>query len=159
MWSRSGFFLKEKMKHSKYLLFLAALCFLTTCKKYPEGPFISFEPKTLRVEGSWNIEKYLVDDADSTVVKYSSGCTILFDATAADLVGHDVLDHCHFDDGHWEFDDHKKTMNIYRVRDSLPNGPLFLSDKQQWRILKLKHEEMHLQTDFNSKRYDIYLKR
>lgn len=39
------------------LILLLPLLFLTTCKKYPEDPFISLRTVKMRLEGEWQLER------------------------------------------------------------------------------------------------------
>ena len=39
---------------------------LTECKKYPEGPSISFRTKKARIINSWKVSKYLENNVDLT---------------------------------------------------------------------------------------------
>ncbi len=41
----------------KYLILLAFIALLSTCKKYPEDTFLSFTTSNHRLEGEWQIEK------------------------------------------------------------------------------------------------------
>jgi hypothetical protein len=39
---------------------------LSACKKYPEGPLISFRSSLKRVVGTWNVDKFYINNGDST---------------------------------------------------------------------------------------------
>jgi hypothetical protein len=39
---------------------------LSACKKYPEGPLISFRSSLKRVVGTWNVDKFYINNVDST---------------------------------------------------------------------------------------------
>lgn len=51
------------------------LCF-TTCKKYPEDPFISLRTVKMRMEGEWQFEKIEINGED-VVYKYNDSLTPL----------------------------------------------------------------------------------
>lgn len=52
---------------------------MCACKKYKEGPFISFRSSLNRIEGTWKVEKFYVNDIDSTDLYYQElGCEIKF---------------------------------------------------------------------------------
>lgn len=51
------------------LLFILTILFLlpfSGCKKYEEGPLLSFRSPENRIEGRWDIDKLLINEADST---------------------------------------------------------------------------------------------
>src|ERR1035437_697233 len=45
---------------------LLAIVFSIGCKKYPDGPLISFQSKLKRVQGTWNVVYFSVNGYDST---------------------------------------------------------------------------------------------
>lgn len=52
-----------------HLLFILTILFLlpfSGCKKYEEGPLLSFRSPENRIEGRWDIDKLLINEADST---------------------------------------------------------------------------------------------
>jgi hypothetical protein len=49
------------------LLALVVALVLPACKKYPEGPAVSFRSKTARLVNQWKIEKVISDGQDVTV--------------------------------------------------------------------------------------------
>ena len=72
----------DKMRTKIFLIVLLSLSgflFITSCKKYEEGPLLSFRTVNGRLEGTWEIEKYLVNGIDSTqLYKDSCGCNFMF---------------------------------------------------------------------------------
>ncbi len=145
------------MKNSKYIFFFLVILFcITDCKKYPEGPWISFRYKETRLLGNWKIEKYLIDGADSTAIKFpnlsSSVCVYSFGHTA-NYVG----DGCYSIGGKWGFDNNRTHLGI--GTQNVPEGPFFLAEAVSWDILRLSNKDMHLKTTFSSKEYEIYFKK
>jgi len=58
------------------LIYTVLLC---ACKKYKEGPAISLRSKLNRIEGTWKVEKFYINDIDSTDLYYQKlGCKIIF---------------------------------------------------------------------------------
>jgi hypothetical protein len=52
---------------------------LSACKKYPEGPLISFRSAKNRVVGTWNVDKFYINSVDSTdEYNQKLGCKIEF---------------------------------------------------------------------------------
>ena len=151
----------------KFILLLLLASLFSTCQKYPEGPFFSLRPKERRIAGGWVCEKYLIDGADSTIVKFPmANCVIKFTGKVG-LASYENYnfsfgfcgDTTHRENGLWELHDKKNSILISgNVTGSNTNRTAFLlSASVAWKILELKHKEMHLQTDLNSKRYDAYL--
>jgi len=59
------------------LIFFAV--FFSACNKFEEGPAISLRSKLSRIEGTWKVEKFYVNDVDSTDLYYQVfGCEIKF---------------------------------------------------------------------------------
>ena len=150
------------------IIFLVAVLagILTTCKKYPEGPLFSLRTKERRVIGSWTCQKYLIDGADSTSIKFpNSQCTAdFFGKVGAGSIDnyhfvYDCNSTAHLETGKWYLDGDKKSIVVSGTVQGTNLATFILADRTSWTILKLKHAEMHLQTDFNSKHYDAYLKR
>lgn len=42
------------------------MLFLSSCKKYPDGPLLSLRTRTHRLVGTWEVESYIVYGIDST---------------------------------------------------------------------------------------------
>ena len=137
-------------------LFLFVVFCITDCKKYPEGPWISFRTKETRLLGSWKVQKYLIDGADLTAVKYpnlsANTCYFGFSHTAQ-YAG----DSCDSIDGKWSFDNNRTHLAI--STKSLKTGSLFLAEAIEWEIMRLTNKELHLKTTFSSKEYEIFAKK
>lgn len=50
----------------KIATLLLLILVFTSCKKYPEGPSLSFRSKTARVSNTWKVEKVLMNGNDVT---------------------------------------------------------------------------------------------
>lgn len=57
-------------KLSVIIIIISSILF-TQCKKYPEGPSISFRSKKERLANTWKISAYKINDVDSTT-QYTS---------------------------------------------------------------------------------------
>lgn len=58
-------------KKISIILTLVALCIMPvvqSCKKYPDGPLISFSSRTARVANTWRVDTYLLNGTDYTSV-------------------------------------------------------------------------------------------
>ena len=133
------------------MLFIFLAGILSTCKKYPEGPLISLRTKVQRLTGTWKVEKYLIDGADSTAIKYPVECS--YRITNKEHTTQ-IFDRCGSSQSQseWDFNENRTSL-IFKSSGS----PLFLTKPIEWKIMKLKFKEMHLQTEYNSKQYDAYL--
>jgi hypothetical protein len=60
--------MKTKVKISAFVILIAGLVITTNtgCKKYPEGPTISFRSKAERVANTWKVDNYKVNESDYT---------------------------------------------------------------------------------------------
>jgi hypothetical protein len=69
----------KKMKMSAVIVLFCALVIPTmqSCKKYPDGPFISFRTRTERVSHSWKVDNYKRNGTDytSTMSNYTETYT------------------------------------------------------------------------------------
>lgn len=54
------------MKQLITIVLFGIILLFNQCKKYPEGPAISFRSKAERLANSWKIEKLLINNVDST---------------------------------------------------------------------------------------------
>lgn len=152
--------MRKKIKSFFLLLFLASV--LTTCKKYPEGPAFSLWSKTWRLEGSWDVEAFLIDGMDSTsqltCTKYgiynqegnrnvrSSGC-----------IGSSNTD------SDWHFENHRNNLLIsVDFLNSSAKTPFPktkpLSSYISWEIQRLTRKELWLKKNYNNKEYYIKFK-
>lgn len=56
----------------KYLVFISILSFLfisQSCKKYEEGPLISFKSAEKRIVGNYIVDKYLINGKEISLVE------------------------------------------------------------------------------------------
>ena len=59
----------KKTKKISIVLTLLAIClmpFVQGCKKYPDGPLISFRSRAERVANTWRVDQYLKNGTDYT---------------------------------------------------------------------------------------------
>ena len=66
-------------------LFTSALL-LTECKKYPEGPSISFRSKSERVANTWKLSKYYENNVDLTSNFNTAYTKFTFTTTKAEII-------------------------------------------------------------------------
>lgn len=123
------------MKKLTTVLALTVLTGLVSCKKYEEGPSVSFQSKKARVSNTWEIEKLVIDGDDLTslqvddyYLKFSK------DGGYESGAGSDK-----FTEGNWEFTSNKENIKI-TGKDLDDNSDI----EEEYVILKLKSKEMKL---------------
>ena len=99
-------------KHITLALTLILTLFFTGCKKYEEGPLISFRSAETRIHGKWEIKEFTINGADSLELLSSYyGNEIRFLVAEIDGMSVNRIDHFKLAD--WYFSNNKKTINIY----------------------------------------------
>lgn len=58
--------MKTKLSASVIILGALIMLGLESCKKYPEGPAISFRSKAERVANTWKVDNYKINNSDYT---------------------------------------------------------------------------------------------
>lgn len=133
------------MRSMKLIILQCVVClFISSCKKYPDGPLISLRTKQARITARWQMEKYLVNGADSTekLNPGNSKYNIAFEEkqvfTDANI------------NGYWEFKEKKEAVRLYNFANTaVPyEFGLILSGDCEWKILRLTKKEFWLETDF-----------
>jgi hypothetical protein len=111
-----------------------ALCVIASlfseCKKYPDGPQISFRSRATRIVATWYIDKYLFNDNDSTTahLKFVGD----FYALSIEKNG-SFMEYGNFpDQGTCQFED--KHESFYRIGAQV----------QKFTILRLEYKSMWL---------------
>jgi len=114
-------------------LFLLAVIFSTAilpaCKKYEEGPMISFRTKKGRLENTWKVEKWMLNGVEQNIAPYS-GQTIQFtkEGNVTFAVGAFALT------GTWKFINDKEDVEITFTGSTAPDDTIH--------IIKLKNKEL-----------------
>jgi hypothetical protein len=151
------------MKIKFYLIILFSILLPFACKKYPDGPFISFRSTTNRVVGKWKVDKLYIDGEDSTNEYFQKlGCEIEFTKTKlqnADeryIVNLNSCNNGNNFSGCWYWQHRgadgyttvngNKYLEIDFVEDSLkdPIGPIGRGGN--WRVLRLTKKELNIST-------------
>lgn len=104
---------------------------LEGCKKYEEGPMISFKSKTKRLAQVWTISDRMVDGA-SELDSYHSSLTVEF--TADGFYQEKSGSTIEFE-GQWIFNDSKKKIGIKYTGET---------EYEYFEIVKLKGKELWL---------------
>lgn len=141
--------MKRTLKFSIAALGLAIL-FGTSCKKYEEGPFVSFTSKEDRLVNTWKIEREVESDGSEEVPsqaeqdKYS----IEFKDDGTYVVTQVLLGIPTSYNGTWEFSEDKE-----KITRTIDFG--LGSVTSEYTIVKLKNKELALKDEDGDKIYYI----
>ena len=134
---------------SIFLIFIITIIALTfdSCKKYEDGPLISFRSKKARVVGLWNFRQVIINGQDRTSdVQY-------------DNIGFDKNDGAFYSStnskngdvatlyGIWNFADNKDSLDISLsadVKDTITGKISTLNVYYYFKIKELKYSEIKL---------------
>lgn len=124
-------------KKINFILSLILVCIIVfSCKKYPEGPTISFRSKTERLSNSWHVKQYIENGIDKTNdfnnVFQNYILTIRNDLSytvSYKLLG--VLNYNEF--GNWAFNTNKTGITFKNNANN---------NTTNWTILKLMEKEL-----------------
>ncbi len=136
------------------LLFISLAGVFSTCKKYPDGPLISFLSKQKRVRGEWQVESFTVNGVDSTT---QLSCDyFMFGPSSGDERQYVALG-CSTGgsiNGVWNFTDNKKDLTIYgNPSSNLGKTPFVTFSSLDWEIQRLTDKQMWLKINYNGKEY------
>ena len=148
------------------VIVIAIISVACACKKYEEGPLISFRSARSRLLGYHTLTKYTVNGIDSLSQFYDSLSLSLY------FFYNDVYydDLCCFTgdrrDGKgcvfvmsWELRDKNKILKIKTAGGaSIGTGPFMNNITPEWTILKLMSKDIIMTTNYNNKEYKIELK-
>lgn len=130
---------------------------LTDCKKYPEGPGVSFRSKKERIANTWKLSKYYENSVDLTsnfntvYTKFSFVTTKNGNYTITREI-YSVVNTT--ETGTWSLSSNKTTLNLFPATISAGTVP----STSSWQILKLYEKEMWLRNiDSNGKIIEYHL--
>ena len=134
-------FIKKKLTMKKIVCLLILASMIAGCKKYEDGPSISFASKKSRIEGKWEIEKVFINGTEDTShlnskpeIKFTKDGSFTYSSVNPYTSAVNVYD------GNWEFKDQKKQLLL-----SLNNGYNGETTYQLWTITLLKKDKIHLE--------------
>lgn len=126
------------------LLTLINLVFVA-CKKYPEGPTLSFRTKSARLENSWKITKYLLNGEDKTSdaqSTYYKDYVLSISKSGSYNLSYSFFSIPLTETGKWVFaDDKRQVVFTKESGNTVANN----GESTTWTILKLKENEMQAQ--------------
>jgi hypothetical protein len=155
--------MKSKM-FIKILLLIVIAGNIAGCKKYPDGPLISFLSAKSRLYGNHTLTKYTVNGADSlSLYKDSLGTAFQFfnNGWTTDnnicMMNGPLMQF----EWTWELTDHNKIFNVLMATNlgtQAHNIGVFTTNvTTEWQILKLYSDDIVMQTSYNGKEYLIEL--
>jgi hypothetical protein len=151
------------MKKYFFMLFIAVLL-LDACK-YEHGPFLSCRTKTQRITGVWDVDKYLVDGADSTrqITRQKEYLPWKFgiEKGEASWIASAQSNSDYSKIGFWSFDEKKNKLMMNTYGAGLRSvGPIGVNNTEfSWKITKLTNTKMWLETIYNGKKFELQYKK
>jgi hypothetical protein len=144
-----------------YIFILLSIAFLYGCKRYPDGPLISFRSVEGRLEGNWQIAGFTSNGVDSLQYCIDS-CGNSMNINMQQANGsYNFLTFSRGFEADWTFSDNKRIMNVSFFPDSVYtasfSGVGFVPIKEgcniQWKIVKLELKELEITTTSNGCNY------
>ena len=150
-----------------FLISLILFALFAGCKKYPDGPLISFRSAEKRLYGSYHLTQYDVNGVDSLNLYYDS-------LPYRSMFFYDYMKYSNVFtvDGYttnnktcdlfweWSLTNKNKTLKVNETSGTtIGTGPFGINKTPEWTILKLTNKETKMKTTFNGKEYSITLKK
>lgn len=150
--------MRNVMRLTGIVLAIALVFSLDSCKKYEDGPLLSFRSKQERVVNSWKLEKYLNNDIDKTaeltVTNYKEfynadgSCKRTFNDSSGDFVDQP---------GTWAFNSDKTEININGIGSVELSQSLGTVSASAIKILRLKEKEFWYSFENGGSRHEFHL--
>ena len=157
--------MKDKKIKITILILLVIAGIIEGCKKYEDGPLVSFRSAENRIFGKHTLIKYTVDGIDSLSL-YNDSLGLSFNFNYDEVSKENI---CSIDgkrkDGkygslswNWKLANNNKILQqIYSI-GSIGTGPFGkLKNNIEWEILRLTNKELKMKTNYNNKEYLIEL--
>lgn len=155
-----------------YIIILFIVVFVTSCKKYEEGPCISMLSKYTRMYGQYIIKAFEINEKDSielfiykdkmswiSVGTYNAGSEsypwFIIENDSLFGVGGNY-------DGIWEWRDNRNAIRIDLhdyPKDFLLMNRLLFNESSFWDIKKLTNKEFILETEYENLKYRLELQK
>lgn len=163
------------MKNTSFLILYLCVILLCSCRKYDEGPLVSFRNPREVIAGNWRISSYTVDGADSMWVINGLHLQGNFEFKPYydndDLpelfvfTKEDTIDYIY--GSRWKYEkrsgSHMVELHINDFRRGIKiedfNSEMMPFRLLYWKITRLKHsKEMWLRVEENGKQYGLKFK-
>ena len=158
---------EEKIKRMKkiVLLIVAITIIVCGCKKYEEGPCISFRSAKSRIIGDWLVTEFNVDHNDELqLFNDSCGC-IMYIPDKSDYQQINFLDCKNYLSGEFEGSySFNRNHTVLRVYFDYLNNVVFtrygpFARTSEWEILRLTKDEFKVSTIIDKIEYVIFFKK
>lgn len=160
------------MKKTLVLLLISTLLIslLGSCKKYEEGPWLSLRSKETRMNGEWDITKFLINNIDSShyFTKYDYSKVIFNRDNLSDFFWASYDNQSNpkepillYGKWNWKNDKEGITISINSSKGSIipPFSLLELDQECYWEIKRLTNSEFYLETNCDGDLFRLELKR
>ncbi|GDX52397.1 hypothetical protein LBMAG27_14440 [Bacteroidota bacterium] len=151
-------------------LFILSLLINFSCKKYPDGPTFSLRSPSQRIIGAWKLKVYMINGTDS--INIFSNYNIIpgmdfkdpgINDTSSYLIRGGMDTNIYVTNiGLYELKNKKTELVLTstKIVNSMNlDGPLMSSAIIIYKILRLKQNELWLQTDFSGSSYELHYER
>lgn len=134
-------------------IIMTASSMLTSCKKYEEGPALSFRSKKERVAGTWEVTTVIQNGMEipagpvSMTWEFNKNGTYIRKSTNLETGT------IYQESGTWEFKDKKSCIEISVQVSGSPNFYF-----ERWDIVKLMEKELWIEYYQANEKYEIHLK-
>ena len=159
------------MKNKIWFVTIIIILSNISCVKYKEGPALSFRSNERRISAIWGINEFIIDGKDSTIFFSrwnDNSMRIDFDAFGDGMnnfmymLYDNYVSYTHYSYG-WKWNDNKTSIicTNYCDIDSVFTLDIFKKDLTiEWKIKKLKYNNLILETEIENKKYrlDLYRK-
>lgn len=153
--------MRTPFKNSLIVFAIALLSIpATTCKKYEEGPWISFVSAEKRVSNTWEITEFLINGHDSMEIIGADRRSVQINLDKDDYQNINL--HATNSYGHWELIDNKKIFSINIEFHSVEIYSLSIfygGSYTEWEILRLSKKDFWIKTLYNNMEYLIKMKK
>ncbi len=162
------------MKRSNGTIIIILFLGLLSCKKYEDGPCISFRKAKNKIVAEWQVESFSINNVDNTSL-YQSTCNCNFKFEAKYTTGFDpnifYFTNCKgFANeiiGDYDFADNNKILKTNPGRVKLTDekdtsihyiGPIGSERFTEWQIKRLTKKELWIETNYYNTDYFVKLK-
>ncbi len=153
------------MKNAIFI-FLIFIIVLSGCRKYKEGPLISFRSPEKRISGTWQITEFTGNGVDS-LQYYNDSCGANIGI---------ALEYYDSDNFIMQFEGCKQNISGGFHFESFDNiivhfnygaygakyriiGPIVSGVTSSWKILRLTKDELKVSVDYDNKNYEMFFKK
>ena len=152
----------------KFFSIILLSVFFISCNKYEDGPSISFRSPEKRLTGQWEIKAILFNDLDISLGYFSSKLesypfSIYSDWSREYFIGISHTNGEIIAKSKLQINDKKNRLTFSLIPEppyEIISNDIFctipaLSTINEWKILRLKNDELWISTDFDTNNYEL----